>query len=206
MFNRMRTNFTAKKSLVLSKFRKFSTETTTTTTADEKYSTAMQVMHWAVAGSIITCVGLVNYAQLYKGKKKMEIMYYHKSFGLLAAALVGPFIALRFGSKIPAPVAGSSLEVMAAKAGHIALYAFMTFMPITGIAMGYYGGKGLPFFTTTIPGAEKADGDIAKQAFKLHSNIGHYAQYVIPLHVGAVGFHYFAHGKNILPRIVPGMK
>jgi hypothetical protein len=42
----------------------------------------------------------------------------------------------------------------------------MTVMPATGIAMGYFGGKGLPFFVTTLPGAanSKADGAIAKQA------------------------------------------
>ena len=45
---------------------------------------------------------------------------------------------------------------------HYALYGFMTVMPATGIAMGYYGGKGLPFFTTTIAGAKETNGTIAK--------------------------------------------
>ena len=31
----------------------------------------------------------------------------------------------------------------------------MAVLPITGIMMGYAGGKGLPFFFTTIPGADK---------------------------------------------------
>jgi hypothetical protein len=54
------------------------------------------------------------------------------------------------------------------KATHYALYGFMTVMPASGIAMGYYGGKGLPFFYTTIPGVvttaeNKANnGNIAK--------------------------------------------
>jgi cytochrome b561 len=45
----------------------------------------------------------------------------------------------------------------------------MIIMPASGIAMGYYGGKGLPFFGTTIPGVVKTDenkkstGEIAKQ-------------------------------------------
>jgi len=62
------------------------------------------------------------------------------------------------------PISGTGhIEHAAAEAGHYALYAFMTIMPATGIAMGYFGGKGLPFFYTTIPGAEKANGAIAKQ-------------------------------------------
>jgi hypothetical protein len=44
---------------------------------------------------------------------------------------------------------------MAADAVHVGLYAFMTIMPASGIAMGYYGGKGLPFFWTTLPGITK---------------------------------------------------
>lgn len=36
-------------------------------------------------------------------------------------------------------------------------------MPATGIAMGMYGGKGLPFFWTTIPGFEQKNGKLAGQ-------------------------------------------
>jgi cytochrome b561 len=201
MFNRIRTTFVASKNTAYGKLRSLSSSAKAGD--DEKYSGAMQAMHWAMGGSVVACVGLVNVAQFYKGKEKMNIMFYHKSFGLLAAGLIAPRILLRFASKIPAPVSGNAVEVFAAKAGHAALYAFMIFMPATGVAMGYFGGKGLPFFTTTIPGAEKPDGKIAKQTFELHSKVGHYAQYLIPAHVGAVGFHFLVKGKNILPRMLP---
>ncbi len=62
----------------------------------------------------------------------------------------------------------SGLEDVLGKVTHYALYGFMIIMPASGIAMGYYGGKGLPFFYTTIPGAvpteeQKAQfGQIAK--------------------------------------------
>jgi len=46
------------------------------------------------------------------------------------------------------------LEIIAAKVGHYGQYAGLIAMPATGIAMGYYGGKGLPFFGYTIPGAQ----------------------------------------------------
>jgi cytochrome b561 len=64
---------------------------------------------------------------------------------------------------------GSGIEHGLANLGHLGLYAFMTIMPATGIAMGYYGGNGLPFFFTTVPGIVKTDdnkqssGAIAKQ-------------------------------------------
>lgn len=45
-------------------------------------------------------------------------------------------------------------------------------MPTSGIAMGYFGGKGLPFFGFgTIPGAASPNGAIAGQAFKIHKQV-----------------------------------
>ena len=41
----------------------------------------------------------------------------------------------------------------------------------------------------------------AKQAFKLHKQAGQVLTYVVPLHIAAVGFHYFARGQNILVRM-----
>lgn len=202
MFQRLRATLLARKNAVMGKLRNMSTAANETP-VEEKYSTAMQAMHWTMAGSILATLGLVNVAQFYKGKQKMELMHYHKSFGLLSGALIVPRIFMAMATKMPPPVAGPAWEKLLAKVGHFGLYGFMVFMPATGIAMGYYGGKGLPFFWTNVAGAEKANGEIAKQAFKFHKNIGHYWQYLIPAHVGAVGFHYFAHGKNILPRMLP---
>lgn len=68
--------------------------------------------------------------------------------------------------------------------------------------MGYYGGKGLPFFYTTIPGAEAPNGSIAKQAFSIHKTVGVYGKYLVPLHVGAAGLH-VARGQSIFRRVNP---
>jgi len=66
--------------------------------------------------------------------------------------------------------------------------------------MGYFGGKGLPFFGYTIPGAEKPNGQIAKNAFKVHKQAGVFFEYLVPLHVGGVGLHYLK-GEKILSRL-----
>ena len=71
--------------------------------------------------------------------------------------------------------------------------------------MGYYGGKGLPFFYKTIPGAETPNGSIAKNAFAIHKNIGVYGKYLVPLHVGAAGLH-VVRGQPIFRRVNPFAK
>mmetsp|Transcript_52686 Transcript_52686/g.120064 ORF Transcript_52686/g.120064 Transcript_52686/m.120064 type:complete len:137 (-) Transcript_52686:224-634(-) len=118
----------------------------------------------------------------------MQWMNYHKSIALIVAALLPVRVGLRLTAKMPAAIESGALG-MAAKASHWAQYGFMIVMPGSGIAMGYFGGKGLPFFGYKIPGAEKADGAIAGNAFKLHKQAGLFFEYLTALHVGAVGFH-----------------
>ena len=93
-------------------------------------------------------------------------MHRHKSLGLLTGMIVAPRFAYRLfkpSAYNVAPLLGTStLEHMASKVTHYGLYAFMTIMPASGIAMGYYGGKGLPLFFTTLSGASEKNGTIAK--------------------------------------------
>ena len=66
--------------------------------------------------------------------------------------------------------------------------------------MGYYGGKGLPFFGRTIPGATETKPEIAKKAFKAHKVIGQAFELLVPGHIGAVGLHALR-GQNVLGRM-----
>ena len=175
----------------------------------EGYNAAHQAMHWLMAGAAVTCFATVNIAQQSKDKKtKGDMMFLHKSAGTLAGILLAPRIAVRLMSKVPALPPGHALEHLAARVGHMGLYAGMTVMPLTGIAMGYYGGKGLPFFWTTIPGAtkENKNGKLAGQAFKLHKRLGQPFEALFGLHLGAVGFHHIAKGQPILWGMLPFAK
>ena len=91
-----------------------------------------------------------------KKETKEKLMMIHKSTAVILGALIVPRIALRAVSLAPKSLPVSMPEQAAASFSHLALYGFMVFMPATGFAMGYYGGKGVPFFGVyTIPG--KAD-------------------------------------------------
>jgi len=162
---------------------------------------------------MIGCVGSVLKAQEAPKEQKGEWMFRHKSLGLLTGMLVAPRLAYRllnmskFSAVSHLPGSGH-IESKAADFSHTALYGFMTIMPATGIAMGYYGGKGLPFFTTTIPGIVHTDEtkqgnvSIAKQSFSIHKQLGVYGKYLIPLHAGAAVAH-FGRGQAIFARINP---
>uniref|UniRef100_A0A7S1FUH1 Cytochrome b561 bacterial/Ni-hydrogenase domain-containing protein n=1 Tax=Corethron hystrix TaxID=216773 RepID=A0A7S1FUH1_9STRA len=132
-----------------------------------------QYFHWLVAAPLIGSIGCVLKAQESPKEEKGLWMHRHKSLGLLTAMVVAPRAAYRLWTfsrnSLPKLSGSSNMEHLAGTAGHIGLYGFMTVMPATGIAMGYYGGKGLPFFGTTFAGAVRteenkaAHGGIAKQ-------------------------------------------
>lgn len=162
------------------------------TTVEERYSKPLSWMHWIIAAGTLGCIGTVQVQMNSKDKKlKGQMMWIHKSLGTTLAVLVPTRVGIRLASKIPAALPGSAFEHMAANASHIALYGMLIAMPTTGVAMGYFGGKGLPFWTTTIPGAkgDQKRGDIAKNAFKAHKLIGQGLEYFLPIHVGAAFFH-----------------
>ena len=168
---------------------------------EQRYSAPLRYLHWLIAGGTLGAFATVQLAQRAPpGKTKGDYMFLHKSLGLLVLGLTAPRLAVRLTSAIPAAVPGSFLEQTAASAGHALMYAFLIGMPATGFVMGYFGGKGLPFFTTVIPGAATRDGKLAGRAFKLHKQMGYYYQLFVPLHVGAVGVHALK-GQNIMRRM-----
>merc|ERR1711862_159541 len=145
-------------------------------------------------------------------EEKGAWMFRHKSLGLLTGLVVAPRLGYRALNaakfRIGHPTGTGTMEGRAADLSHALLYGFMTVMPATGIAMGYFGGKGLPFFWTTLPGAVRTEdnkvehGNIAKQAFSIHKQLGVYGKYLIPVHVAGAFKHSFM-GHNIWSRINP---
>lgn len=132
-------------------------------------------------------------------------MFYHKSVGLLMGALIVPRIANRLVSKLPPPPKGTAIEHLGANISHYGAYGLLLVLPLTGIGMGYYGGKGLPFFFTTIPGADKEhkNGKLAGWMWKIHKYAGVAMEYLIPLHITGAAFH-AVKGHSVLHRITGG--
>lgn len=177
------------------------------------YTVTASYFHWVVAFPLIASVGAVLKAQNSPKEEKGMWMHRHKSMGLLTGMLVAPRFAYRIYDRTKysavKEVAGTGpVESVAARISHFALYGFMGIMPASGIAMGYYGGKGLPFFGTTFKGIEHTDETkarnvaIAKQSFSIHKQVGTYGKYLIPIHM-AGAFKHPLMGQRIFHRINP---
>jgi 1,2-dihydroxy-3-keto-5-methylthiopentene dioxygenase len=175
------------------------------------YSVPVAAMHWIFAGGTLACFATVQYAMNTKDKSaRGKAMMYHKSVGVLLLALLVPRVAIRLMSRVPKPpVVGdgprelAKAEHLAGKVSHFLLYGFVILMPTTGLAMGYFGGNPLPFFGLTVPGTgQKVHPPTAGKAFKLHKQAGQLFEYLVPIHLGAVGMHALR-GQNIVRRILP---
>jgi len=170
----------------------------------DSYSSGLRWSHWLAGGGMLATVGFVKQAQWTDDKElKGKYMLWHKSTALVTIGLLVPRLFYRMTSAVPGPLPGSAVEHMLAKLSHWAFYAGMMFLPASGVAMGYYGGKGLPFYGWyTIPGAETPNKYIAGTSFKYHKLVGQAFEYLIPLHIGAVALHTIR-GHGILSRINP---
>jgi 1,2-dihydroxy-3-keto-5-methylthiopentene dioxygenase len=113
------------------------------------YTAAASYMHWIVAFPLIGSVASVLQAQSAPKEQKGELMWRHKSLGLLTGMLVAPRVAYRLLSRDSyrlLPLVGNTpTENTLGKITHYLLYGFMIVMPASGIAMGYYGGKVISF-------------------------------------------------------------
>lgn len=186
---------------------------------EEQYAGGLQWLHWAMAAGFAVTMGTVKLSQWTtadtpwnggrtKGKTKGMLMTIHKSTAVLLTAAIVPRAALKLLTKMPSALPGGTLEHLAANVSHVLLYGFMIWMPATGMAMGYYGGKGVPFFWQfTIPGKAdktKEDGAFAGKMFSWHKQAGGFLYYIVPIHIGGALVHVFK-GHSIFSRITPGI-
>lgn len=169
-----------------------------------QYATPLKYLHWAMGGGVISALALTWVAKKADPATKAALMRYHEQIGLLVIGALVPRVAIRLMQKAPAHLPGRVHEVFAGKAVHGLMYAGMAFVPITGIMMMYFNGNALPFIGFDIPGKSvvtDADSGLAKQSAGLHVQIGSLFEILVPLHIGAVGYHLVTHNKNPLPRM-----
>ena len=115
------------------------------------YSALQIRLHWVLAILVLIqfvlhegIVGLVELAELNKTPSLFEQWWglSHVAIGLLIFALAIIRVIVRLKQKVPAPPASESKALQfIAKATHIALYAVLIIMPISGSAAWFAGAE-----------------------------------------------------------------
>jgi len=101
----------------------------------KNYGTIARWLHWMTAILFLGSYISVYYRHWFTEEKTPEnwtALQLHLSIGITIGVIVLLRILWKFSNRSPELEPGSKLEHLAAKLGHMALYAVMLIMPITG--------------------------------------------------------------------------
>ncbi|HZW25400.1 MAG TPA: cytochrome b [Gallionella sp.] len=174
-----------------------------------RYGSLTVGIHWLMLLLFIAVYGTIELRELFeKGSDPREALKtWHFMLGMLVFVLVWLRIAARLSGPTPAinpePVVWQQLS---AKLLHLALYALMIGMPISGWLLLSASGKVIPFFGLELPPLIAPDKELAKQIKEVHEFVGTAGYYLIGLHAAAALYHHVIKRDNTLTRMLPEQK
>jgi len=171
-----------------------------------RYGTLSIALHWLMFLLMVAVYATIELRELFpKGSDPRETMKaLHFMLGLSVLLLVTLRIYARVTSVTPIITPGlSPAQHLAAKLGHLALYALMIAMPILGWLILSAAAKPIPFFGLELPALIGENKELAKSLKEIHETIGVLGYYLIAAHVLAALYHHHIRKDNTLIRILP---
>ena len=178
--------------------------------SSEKYTRVAVALHWVMAIAFILML-ISGLAMTREGVLETSLQFkmfqWHKSLGVILLVAFFVRIGWRLFHKPPAlPESFKPIEKLAGHTGHLALYALMIAMPITGWVMVSSSAIGLPTFVfgwfewPHIPGLEGQE-KINALSKNGHEYMGYGFIAVIGLHVAATIKHMIVEKENLMKRM-----
>jgi cytochrome b561 len=180
-------------------------------TADApRYDAVSRALHWVTAALVLTALPIGLYCSfLVPGVPVRRVLLeIHKSLGMTALWVIAFRMLYRLCvSAPPYERALGRLVHGVARAAHLALYAIILFMPLTGYIYSAAGGYSLPWFGLfQWPRLLAHNKDLAELGETLHG-YGAYALYaLLAAHLGAVVWHRLIVRDNVLARMLPARR
>jgi cytochrome b561 len=174
-----------------------------------KYSPAMQIMHWTMAILVIGMLVLGIYMDNLPEDTPNRLEYYlfHKSVGVIVLGLIILRIIIRLASRVPdMPAALPRREKVLAHWVHRLFYFGIVMATFSGFTMSSASPKrhGVEFFGYRLPDLP-ANETLYQVAHFLHAPIALLLIILIVLHVAGVIKHRFfdSKDKDVLTRMLP---
>ena len=174
------------------------------------YDPGLRTLHWLMAALIFVALPLGVWASLLPSGDAMrvEILFFHKSIGVTVFGLIALRIVWRLivGAPAYAEPLGKVIRV-ASRAGHLALYALMIAMPVSGYVASTAGGRAVPWFGLfELPGLVAKDRSLAVAASWAHLVFAWMLAFVLAAHLGAVVWHAIINRDSVLTRMWPSFR
>ena len=164
--------------------------------SQQKYHFIARVFHWIGALLIVAAWFLIEQGE--------EFLSLHKAVGFSFLVWTVLRIVGRLITKAPPAVPMPKWQTTISHLMHLALYAVMILMPLTGLLSAIYAGYGVDVFGLfNIAGAAEPNRDLARLLIEIHEDVmwnGLIA--LVALHVAAALYHQFIMRDGLLRRML----
>jgi len=171
-----------------------------------RYDATLRILHWAMAAIILLAIVVgVTAVLMPRAWPRPELLMIHKSLGMTALVLIVLRVVWRLS--VGAPPYSAAVDVLSrigAHAAHVALYALMIAMPVTGYVNSVAGGHEAPWFGLFDWPALIARNDaLAHRASFAHYWLAWAIGAVLALHLAAAAWHAWVKRDDVFARMWP---
>lgn len=181
----------------------------------ESWGWPARLLHWVMAGLILFMLGLGWYmtgfvTDIYE---QFDLFQTHKSWGFVVFALALVRIAWRLSGRSPDwPAHMPAWERLAARGAHLALYALMLLLPVSGWLMAsaselqdLYGIRNMVFGLFELPDPFVPGDKALEDLFREVHHMAAFAMAVLVAgHVAAALKHHFVNRDSVLRKMIRG--
>ncbi|MBW8850642.1 MAG: cytochrome b [Xanthomonadales bacterium] len=174
-------------------------------TAD-RWGAVSQLLHWTIAALILYMAYLgLTMGDLPNGPAKIQTYALHKSIGITILGLVALRVLWRLYAGTPAHIAGTpTWQLRVAGATHLAIYALLFAIPISGWVLNSAAGFPLQWFhLVNLPHIVERNQDLHELAEEAHELMFWALALLVVLHAGAAFYHHLFQGDATLARMLP---
>ena len=178
----------------------------------QDYTAVAKSLHWLIAALIVVMFPLAWTMGDFSGIQKFKLYNLHKSIGITILALMTLRLFWRSVHAAPAlPTSMPNRERMVAHLGHLALYAALFLMPLSGWAMisashkpsvlfGYTAFPLIPWLSGLPLDQKKVSSEFFKGIHEFTANV---LLFLIVIHVAAALRHAFVLKDGVMTRMLP---
>lgn len=197
-----------------------------------RYGSVSQWLHWTTVALVVVLLVMGNAFEIETDEPGSALFFWHSSLGVLVFILAAARIGWLLFSRPPAlPRSTTRLFRVLARSTHIALYALLFALPVSGWLAASSEGASVPFFgIATVPAwggtaqappspaaaarepkpsvlarsTQEAGGEKGESGFKeLHEVLGNVLLVLASLHMLAALKHHFVNHDDVLRRMLP---
>ena len=171
-----------------------------------RYTAPARLLHWLMAALLIGLLALGFYmSDLPLSPEKLQLYSWHKWAGVTAFILLAIRLLWRATHRPPAlPASMSATAQRMAHLGHLALYALMIAIPLSGWLMSSAKGFQTVYFgVLPIPDLLAKNPELGELLATLHGGLNLLLALTVLGHAAAALKHHFVDRDDVLRRMLP---